>query len=76
MISLDTAPARLRGPILSYLSMRFAIRLQNQQNVSTTVQPTEFTAADLLHIGAQIRMEDLYAGCFLFRRKSLWQRAP
>jgi len=71
MISIYTAPVRLRTAILEYLFAVLALRILNTQPGALIPMP-EFTAADLLRLHAQIRRDDLYAGCFLLPRRKLF----
>ena len=70
MISLPSAPARLQRAILEYLFAAYALLRAAAQPGVIVVMP-EFTAADLVKLGAAIRLEDLHAGCFFFPRNKL-----
>jgi len=75
MISICTAPVRLRTAILEYLYAALALRILNTRPGALITVP-EFTAADLLRLPAQIRQDDLYAGCFLLPRRKLFSCPP
>lgn len=80
MITLHAAPARLRAAIVEYLYAMFFL-LRRSARADEHILMPEFTPADLLRLNAPIRMDDLYAGCFLAPRRitkldaGCWQQA-
>lgn len=75
MISLHSAPTRLRAAILEYLCALFAL-FRASADPNASIAMPEFSAADLVRLNAQIRLDDLWAACFLPPRRKSHKLSP